>query len=156
PTLPNALWGSRRAGKSAEAEREDQRLLRTMVSQALGRVLRGEGRRSRREPILPGPCLSAGCPQLKHRSRVTPRAGAHRGMVYTNMAHRLTHLAARTLGLLAFLQASHAQDPLERIPPDGQPWRIERFADVPPALAAALKQADCRQSEAMMLTFPTE
>src|SRR5262249_4207451 len=78
PTLPNALWRSRRAGESAEAEREDQRLLRTMVSQALGRVLRGEGRRSRREPILPRPCLAAYCPQLKHRSRVTPRACAHR------------------------------------------------------------------------------
>jgi hypothetical protein len=72
------------------------------------------------------------------------------------MAHQLTHLALSALGLLAFLQVSHAQDPLARIPPDGQPWRIERFADVPPALAATLKQADCRQSEAMMVTFPTE
>jgi hypothetical protein len=73
-----------------------------------------------------------------------------------SMAHRLTTLALRALGLLAFLQASHAQAPLDRIPPDGQPWRIERFADVPPALAAALKQADCQQSEAMMVTFPIE
>jgi hypothetical protein len=77
-------------------------------------------------------------------------------MLYTSMVHPLTHLALSTLGLLAFLQASNAQDPLERIPADGQPWRIERFADVPPALAAALKQADCRQSEAMMVTFPIE
>ena len=77
-------------------------------------------------------------------------------MLYTGMAHPLTRLALGALGLLAFLQASHAQDPLERISPDGQPWRIERFADVPPALATALKQADCRQSEAMMVTFPTE
>jgi hypothetical protein len=70
-------------------------------------------------------------------------------------------LALRALGLLAlallpFVQASHAQAPLDQIPPDGQPWRIERFAELPPALAAALKQADCRQSEAMMVTFPTE
>jgi hypothetical protein len=72
------------------------------------------------------------------------------------MAHPLTHLARSALGLLAFLQAAHAQDPLERIPANGQPWRIERFADVPPALATALKQADCRQNEAMMVTFPIE
>src|SRR5215510_3303395 len=77
-------------------------------------------------------------------------------MLYTRMAHRLTTLAMRALGLLAFLQASLAQAPLDRIPPDGQPWRIERVADVPPALAAALKQADCQQSEAMMVTFPIE
>jgi len=58
-------------------------------------------------------------------------------------------------GLMALAaSAAHAQDP--RIPPDGQPWRIERAADVPPALAAALKQAECRQSDAMMLTFPIE
>ena len=80
-------------------------------------------------------------------------------MLYTSMAHPLTHsthLALSVLGLLAFLQAAHAQVPLDRIPADGQSWRIERFADVPPALAAALKQADCRQSEAMMVTFPIE
>ena len=77
-------------------------------------------------------------------------------MLYTSMAHPFTHLALSALGLLAFLQACYAQDPLDRIPPDGQPWRIERSADVPPALAAALKQADCRQSEAMMVTFPIE
>jgi len=77
-------------------------------------------------------------------------------MLYTSMAHPLTNLALRALGLLAFLQAALAQDPLDRIPSDGQPWRIERSADVPPALAAALKQADCRQSEAMMVTFPIE
>jgi len=59
------------------------------------------------------------------------------------------------LGALAIVAtATHAQDP--RIPSDGQPWRIERAADVPPALAAALKQAECRQSEAMLVTFPIE
>src|SRR3977135_692016 len=77
-------------------------------------------------------------------------------MLYTGMAHSLTHLALGPLGLLAVLQAAHPQGPPARISPDGQPWRIERFADVPPALATALKQADCRQSEAMMVTFPTE
>jgi len=63
-------------------------------------------------------------------------------------------LAIGALTLFAF--TAHAQDPLDRIPTDGQPWRIERAADVPPALAAALKQADCRQNEAMMVTFPIE
>lgn len=72
------------------------------------------------------------------------------------MAYRLTTLALSALGLLALLQAAQTQGSLDRIPPDGQPWRIERFADVPPALAAALKEADCRQSEAMMVTFPIE
>ena len=77
-------------------------------------------------------------------------------MLYTSMARPLTYLTLSALGLLAFLQASHAQDPFDRIPPNGQPWRIERPADVPPALTAALKQADCQQSEAMMVTFPIE
>jgi hypothetical protein len=80
-------------------------------------------------------------------------------MLYTGMAHpltNLTHLAISALGLLACLQAAHAQDSADRIPPDGQPWRIERLAEVPPALAAALKQAGCQQSEAMMVTFPIE
>src|SRR5437016_6929078 len=77
-------------------------------------------------------------------------------MLYTAMTYPFTHSALSALGLLAILQASYAQDPLERIPSDGQPWRIERTTDVPPALAAALEQADCRQSEAMMVTFPIE
>ena len=52
--------------------------------------------------------------------------------------------------------AARAQDPVDRIPPDGQPWRIERAADIPPQLRAALKRADCLQSEAMLATFPIE
>src|SRR5205823_6342569 len=62
---------------------------------------------------------------------------------------------ACSLAMLALtLTAAQAQDP--RIPPDGQPWRIERAADVPPTLATALKEAECRQSDAMLLTFPIE
>jgi len=57
-----------------------------------------------------------------------------------------------TLALL--LTVAQAQDP--RIPPDGQPWRIDRAADVPPALADTLKQTECRQSDAMLVTFPIE
>ena len=71
-----------------------------------------------------------------------------------SMVHRLALLTS-ALGALAFLaSAAQAHDP--RIPSDGQPWRIERAADVPAALASALKQTDCRQSDAMLLTFPIE
>jgi hypothetical protein len=70
------------------------------------------------------------------------------------MTHR-SSLLLSAFGLLALLaSAAQAQDP--RIPPDGQPWRIDRAADVPPALAAALKQAECRQTDAMLVTFPIE
>src|SRR5262245_10333714 len=60
--------------------------------------------------------------------------------------------------LLAGAVVAHAQDgiPLDRIPPDGQPWRIERAADIPPPLKAALARTDCRQSDAMLGTFPIE
>jgi hypothetical protein len=58
---------------------------------------------------------------------------------------------------LAFIvMTARAQDGVDRIPPDGQPWRIERTADVPAQLAAALKQADCRQDQAMLSMFPIE
>ena len=71
------------------------------------------------------------------------------------MAHRLTPQTLSALGaLMLCIAAAYAQDP--RVPPDGQPWRIDRAADVPPALAAALKQAECRQSDAMLVTFPIE
>jgi hypothetical protein len=56
--------------------------------------------------------------------------------------------------LVAF--AAQAQSPLDRIPANGQPWRVESAQDVPPALAAALQQADCRQDDVMRLTFPIE
>jgi len=70
------------------------------------------------------------------------------------MTHR-SSLLLSAFGLLALLaSAAQAQDP--RIPPDGQPWRIDRAADVPPALAATLKQAECRQTDAMLVTFPIE
>jgi hypothetical protein len=56
---------------------------------------------------------------------------------------------------LAVLTA-FAQDGIDRIPPDGQAWRIERIDDAPPRLVAALKQADCRQDAAMLSLFPIE
>ena len=76
-------------------------------------------------------------------------------MLYRSMAHRLTLPTLSTLGVLTLcIAAGYAQDP--RIPPDGQPWRIDRATDVPPALAAALREAECRQSDAMLVTFPIE
>jgi len=69
---------------------------------------------------------------------------------------RLTLAAPSILGVLAL--AAHAQGPapVDPTPPDGQPWRIERIADIPPSLAAALSQANCRQAEATLATFPIE
>jgi hypothetical protein len=61
-------------------------------------------------------------------------------------------LLAAALGVVI----AHAQGPLDRIPPDGQPLRIDRAADIPPPLKAALERTDCRQSEAMLGTFPIE
>src|SRR5215467_4286990 len=69
------------------------------------------------------------------------------------MIHR-PPLPLSAFALLALPLTAQAQD--LRIPPDGQPWRIERAADVPPALAAALEQTECRQSDAMLVTFPIE
>lgn len=51
--------------------------------------------------------------------------------------------------------AAHAQD-ADRVPPDGQTWRIERVADIPPRLLAAMQQADCRQADATLLVFPID
>src|SRR5262245_40703158 len=71
------------------------------------------------------------------------------------MAHRLTPPTLSALGsLMLCIAAAYAQDPPS--PPDGQPWRIDRATDVPPALAAALSAAECRQSDAMLVTFPIE
>jgi hypothetical protein len=83
----------------------------------------------------------------------TNNGGARNLMLYANMTYR-SLLQSVTCSLALLTSAAQAQDP--RIPPDGQSWRIERAADVPPALAAALKQAECRQSDAMLLTFPIE
>jgi hypothetical protein len=67
-------------------------------------------------------------------------------------------MASRPLALpfIAALTLLSTAAQAQNIPPDGQPLRIERAADVPPALAAALQQAACRQSEAMLVTFPIE
>jgi hypothetical protein len=60
--------------------------------------------------------------------------------------------------LALFILAAHAQNPApaDPIPPDGQPWRIERVADIPPPLASALAKTNCRQGEATLATFPIE
>jgi hypothetical protein len=61
-----------------------------------------------------------------------------------------------TLLLIAAITLLGAAALAQSIPPDGQPLRIERAADIPPTLAAALKEAACRQNEAMLVTFPIE
>src|SRR5712671_6697099 len=72
--------------------------------------------------------------------------------------HAARHLLPAAAALALLVLAARAQDaaPLDRIPPDGQPWRIERAADIPPTLATALRQADCRQDDATLSTFPVE
>jgi hypothetical protein len=52
--------------------------------------------------------------------------------------------------------AAHAQSPLDRVPPDGPSWRIERAADIPPQLKAAITRAECAQNDTMLATFPIE
>ena len=66
----------------------------------------------------------------------------------------LIQSVACSLTILVLLAPAQAQD--QRIPADWQPWRIERAGYIPPALADALKQAECRQSDAMLVTFPIE
>ncbi len=67
-------------------------------------------------------------------------------------------MASRPLALpfIAALTLLSTAAQAQNIPPDGQPLRIERAADIPPTLAAALKEAACRQNEAMLVTFPIE
>jgi len=79
---------------------------------------------------------------------------AIRAQTLARCATRLALPAALALLVLA----AHAQDAssIDRIPPDGQAWRIERAADIPPPLKAALERTGCRQSEAMLGTFPIE
>jgi hypothetical protein len=76
-------------------------------------------------------------------------------------AARLAMAAAGAIALLALaalVPAARAQDVglADRIPSDGPPWRIERAADIPSVLRTALQQADCRQDDTMLLTFPIE
>lgn len=63
-------------------------------------------------------------------------------------------LASGALAL--FAAAAQAQDLPQRLPPDGEPRRIARVAEIPPPLREALRQADCRQDDAVLLAFPIE
>jgi hypothetical protein len=60
------------------------------------------------------------------------------------------------LAVAGALAAAHAQGPLDHIPPDGPAWRIERAADIPPPLKAAITRAECAQNDTMLATFPIE
>src|SRR5258707_2457150 len=99
--------------------------------------------------MIPKSCRLFGQGQATTETNV-PRAGCP----FPHAARHLLPAAALALLVLA----ARAQDaaPVDRIPPDGQPWRIERAADVPPPLAAALQQAECRQDDALLSTFSIE
>src|SRR5437867_1588393 len=102
------------------------------------------------KPGANGACVAAFLAK-RNQQRRRPQS-----VLYAGMIHRAPlRSVACSLAIFALLGAvASAQDP--RIPPDGQPWRIERAADVPPALAKALRESECRQSDAMLLTFPIE
>jgi len=63
----------------------------------------------------------------------------------------LTTIAA-ALALVAV--ATHAQSP--SLPSDGRSLSIERSTDIPPPLLAAMRKAECRQDDALLLAFPIE
>jgi hypothetical protein len=67
--------------------------------------------------------------------------------------HLLTAGAFALLALPAYAQNSL---PLDRIPPSGQSWHIERATDLPAPFVAALLRADCRQDDTILFTFPIE
>src|SRR5262245_24770148 len=70
------------------------------------------------------------------------------------------------VGLLASLaltvgpSAGWSQNPpraaLQIIPDDGTPLHVERTADMPPKLAAALERDDCQLDDATLSTFRVE
>src|SRR5262249_34230619 len=68
------------------------------------------------------------------------------------VSKRATIAAGMVLGLFAV--PAHAQSP--SLPPDGQSLNIERSADIPPPLLAAMRKAECRQDDALLLAFPIE
>src|SRR5262245_34237643 len=65
-----------------------------------------------------------------------------------------------SLALTAGLGEAFAQDPppapLHIIPDNGVPLRIERIADIPARLTAALLRENCPINDALMSTFPVE
>jgi hypothetical protein len=83
---------------------------------------------------------------------MTTNAGAHRWKV--NGA--LIVFLALTVGPAEGLSQSLTRSPLQMIPDNGTPLRIERMQDMPPKLAAALAREDCQLSDTMLLTFRVE
>lgn len=79
-------------------------------------------------------------------------ARAHRWGV----GRALLAFLALTVGLGEGLSQSAPRVPLQIIPDDGTPLRIERMEDMPPKLAAALEREDCQLNDAMLTTFRVE
>src|SRR4051812_1547552 len=63
---------------------------------------------------------------------------------------------ALTVGAGEGLSQSLPRAPLQIIPDNGMPLRIERMEDMPPKLAAALERGNCQLNDAAHLTFPVE
>jgi hypothetical protein len=61
-----------------------------------------------------------------------------------------------TVGLSEGLSQSPPRAPLQIIPDNGMPLRIERMEDMPPKLAAALERENCQLNDAMLSTFRVE
>jgi hypothetical protein len=74
-----------------------------------------------------------------------------------NRFHHVARFSLPAAGALLCLPV-FAQEAtfIDRIPPDGEPWRIERVADIPPQLLPAIRQANCRHDDATLATFPIE
>jgi hypothetical protein len=60
-----------------------------------------------------------------------------------------------TMTVHATLGQTPERDPI-RIPPNGQPLRIERADDIPRQLNAAIKRSECRLDAELMRAFPIE
>jgi hypothetical protein len=63
---------------------------------------------------------------------------------------------ALTAGLGEGFSQSPPRAPLQIIPDNGTPLRIERMEDIPPKLAAALERENCQINDAMLVAFQVE
>ena len=72
---------------------------------------------------------------------------------------RLRRLAATALMLIAASSAWPQEPPRPAavpIPRDGQPWRIEKIADIPPPLKSAIDHARCQLDEWILHEIPIQ
>src|SRR5262245_16879652 len=81
---------------------------------------------------------------------------AFRANIRVRPVARLLLPAAAAFALLVLAARGQEATPVDRIPPDGEPRRIARVAELPPQLLAAIRQAHCRHDDATLATFPIE